>query len=289
MSVDVETLVPVVDENEKPVDLPEAEVKTDAPEDKPAQARDESGKFKAKDEPKEKGDTELAKSEPKTEAKEPPKQQEQKTIPLASHLQERAALKAELDAMKKELEALKNPPKAPEPPPEDPKAYADHQFSKAQEKLAALEKQTGQLSAQQQEQVFLGELATAEQAFIKTNPDYFEALDHLRTLSARQLQRMHPQATEQQIWAEVRRQELASAWHLRQAGKDPIATAYEIAKDYGYQRKAPALELPKVETPKALAPDLTLGSSGAVEGAETDVKDPFAEAFGELFGRRKAS
>lgn len=290
MSVEVESLMPEVETVEEPK-LPDVEVTTDPPEDKPAQARAEDGKFKGKEEPKPEAKPE------KVEQKEP------RTIPLAAHLEERKALKAELDGLRKELEALKNPPKAPAPEPvfqDDPKAYTDH---KVQSALEALEKQkqevetvkqTAQQSVQETEALrFSQTLQAAEAAFVKETPDYFEALDYLRQRRADQLLFFNPDITQEQIARVIVNEEMNLARQLAQMGRNPISSAYELAKRNGYQKKQPSnvTQLPNVPGPKQLPPDQTLGSGDGGGGDEADAesKDPFAEAFAEMFGKRKAS
>jgi hypothetical protein len=83
------------------------------------------------------------------------------------------------------------------------------------------------------------------------------------------------------------------AMQLAQRGQNPITTAYELAKAYGYQPKQakaaePALELPKVAGQKQLPPDQTLGTGAASEAELDDAKDPFETAFGEMFKRKTA-
>lgn len=300
MTVDVETLLPEIEPTETPPELPEAELNTEAPPDKEPQARAEDGKFKGKEEPKE------------PEAKKPEEKpaKPEHTIPLATHLEERKALKAELDAMRRELESLKNPPKPPEPAPEfekDPKGYTDHKLNAA---LAELNKareadkqqleqatQTAQMSREQAERLaFSQQLQTAESAFVKENPDYYEALSHVRNIRAQQLKLMAPDMTDDQIGAQIGQEEMNLAMQLARSNRNPIATVYQLAAAYGYRKQeAPKggdeLKLPDVPGQKQLPPDQTLGSGGRGGDNPTadDDKDDFDQAWSELFGKRKAS
>jgi hypothetical protein len=295
-----ELLTSLTEVIEQPPALPEAELNVEAPADAPAQARDESGKFAPKDEkPKDEPKAEAPKEQPKPEPK-----QEQRTIPLAAHLEERRALKAELDAMKAQLAALQNPPKAPAPEPDyaaDPKAYTDHKVQTALEKLSALEQkqttveQTTQQVAQQTEtQQFLQAVSTAEADFVKQQPDYFDAVNHIRQVRLQQLQIFNPDMPQEQMYAMIRNEEIGMAMQLAKAGRNPVHAAYALAKAHGYQPKqqqqqAPALELPKVPSPKQLPPDQTLGSSaGDATDIQDDKADPFEQAFGEMFKRKSA-
>jgi hypothetical protein len=275
--------------------LPDAEVSVDPPADKEPAARDETGKFAPKDGKKEEKVEEPAKVEP-------PKQ-EPKTIPLAAHLEERRALKSELDSIRAELAALKNPPKQPAPLPEfneDPKGYVDHQTQSVVEKLEAASKrveqaeQTAQMSAQQAEHVqFVNFLQQAEAEFVSRTPDYHDALAHIRQIRARQLKVFDPNINEEQVRDTIINEEMGLAKQLKRQGRNPAQTAYEIAQAYGYTPKAQqaqqeaAPELPKVPGPKQLPPDQTLGSGSAPVEDATDQADPFEQAFNEMFGKRK--
>lgn len=291
MTVDVDSLMPEIEPTETPPALPEAEVTTEAPADKEPQARAEDGKFAGKDKPKE------AAKEP---AKEPAKQ-EPKTIPLAAHLEERKALKAELDAMKRELEALKNPPKPPAPEPDytqDPKGYTDHRVKAALEQLEGTNQrieslqQTAQQAAQQTEQLqFTRHLEAAEAAFVKENPDYYDALSHVRQIRAQQLKLLAPDITEEQIARQIGQEEIQLAMQLAGTNRNPVAMVYQLAQAYGYQKKAPVVDLPNVPGQRKLPPDQTLGT-GAPSSHESDdeQEDQFTAAFNEIYGgKRKAS
>lgn len=303
MTVDIETLMPEIEPTETPPELPEAELNTEAPPDKEPQARAEDGKFKGKEPAKE---PEAKKPEPKA-----PEPKQERTIPLASHLEERKAFKAELDAMRKELEALKNPPKAPPPEPDhatDPKGYVDHKLNTALEQLKSqhgdaqkqIEQvaQTAQMSREQAETIaFSQHLQTAETAFVQQNPDYYEALSHVRNIRAQQLKLMAPEITDEQITQQIGQEELNLAKQLARAGRNPISTVYQLAAAYGYQKKAvpsgEELKLPDVPGQKQLPPDQTLGSGGTRGGDKQDDagdnKDEFDQAWSEMFGKRKAS
>jgi translation initiation factor IF-2 len=301
-----EQLLSLTEVVEQPA-LPEAELNVEAPADKEPIARDESGKFAAKEPAKEPAKVE-PKEEPKLEApKEQPKQ-EPRTIPLAAHLEERKALKAQLDAMQAELAALKNPPKPPAPEPEynaDPKAYTDHKVQSVLQQLEQVKGETtkqlettqqtaAQAAEQAQQQQFLQAISAAESDFVKTQPDYFDAVQHIRQVRLQQIQMFNPEVTQEQAAQIIRNEEIGMAVQLARSGRNPITTAYQLAKAYGYQPKQakaaePALELPKVPTPKQLPPDQTLGTGAAAGDVTDDQPDPFEQAFGEMFKPRKSA
>lgn len=317
MTVDVENLMPEIEPTETPPELPEAELNTTPPEDKEPQARAEDGKFKGKED-KLPDDLKAAwKKTLEPEGKQPepkaPEPKQERTIPLASHLEERKALKAELDAMRRELEALKNPPKAPPPEPkfeDDPKGYTDHKVNSALEELKAqqgqaqkqLEQvtQTAQMSREQAEDLaFSTHLQTAEAAFVRENPDYYEALMHVRGIRIQQLRLMAPDMTDEQIGKQIGDEEMGLAKQLARTGRNPISMVYQLAAAYGYRKQqaqdkgGDELKLPDVPGQKQLPPDQTLGSGGGRGGDNTQDdasnKDEFDQAWSELFGKRKAS
>jgi hypothetical protein len=290
---DIASLDTIVEEP----NLPEAQINVEPPADKDPQVRDETGKF-ASDKPKEETKVEAPKEQPKPEVKAEPR-----TIPLAAHLEERKALKSEMDQLRAEIAALKNPPKAPAPIPEfqdDPKAYVDHKAQSVVERLEATSKQveeaqkTAQMSAQQAERVqFQNYLQQTEAQFVAQTPDYYDALGHIRQIRAKQLQVFDPNITQEQIRDVIIREEMGLAEQIARQGRNPSQTAYEIAKAYGYtpkaaqQAAAAIAELPKVAGPKQLPPDQTLGTGSAPVDDTTGEPDAFEQAFGEMFGKKK--
>lgn len=294
--MDIDSLLPEIEPTETRPELPEADISTDAPADKEPQARAEDGKFKGEAK-KEADPAPEAKPEQKAEAKP---EQKERSIPLAAHLEERRALKAELDAMKAQLAALQNPPKAPAPEPDyaaDPKGYTDHKLQTALEKLQEHEKQletvkqtAQQVDAQVGEQRFFNDLQAHEAAFVKEQPDYHEALQHIRMTRFQQLKILAPEMPDNAIAQQIMTEERGMAIQLARAGRDPVRTAYAIAQANGYRRKeaqAPAVELPKVAGPKTLPPDQTLGSGAGGSGESDDeAVDSFDAAFGEMFKKR---
>jgi hypothetical protein len=284
---DIASLDTIVEEP----NLPEAEVNIEAPADKEPQARDEVGKFKGKEEaPK-------AADEPPKEAKVEPKQ-EPKTIPLASHLEERRAFKSELDALRAEVAALRNPPKQPAPTPEfqeDPRGYIDHKVLSALEQTKQQVEEVKSLATQSnqtaEEMRFSQHLIAAEQQFVAQTPDYMDALAHIRQIRMKQLQVFDPNITEAQMREQIIREELGLAKQVAMQGRNPAQVAYEIAKAYGHvpkaqQQQAP-VDLPKVAGPKQLPPDQTLGSGSSPVEDTGGESDEFDKAFGELFGKRR--
>lgn len=304
MTVDVETLMPEIEATETQPELPEAELNTEAPADKEPQARADDGKFKGKEPAKE--------PEAKKPDEKPAKpEQRRDNIPLAAYLEDKNKWQAEKKALEERLAKLESPPKAAPPEPEfekDPKGYTDHKLNTALEQLKQQQSeaqkqveqvaQTAQMSRQQTEQLaFSQHLQTAEAAFVKENPDYYEALSHVRSVRAQQLKLMAPDITDEQIMQQVSAEEMNLAMQLARAGRNPISTVYQLAAAYGYRKQEAKggddLKLPEVPGQKQLPPDQTLGSGGG-RGGDTqddaaDNKDEFDQAWSEMFGKRKAS
>lgn len=190
-NVDVDSLMPEIETGDAPQELPDANLNVDAPADKEPQPRD-NGKFAGKDKPKEPE----AKAPAKEEAAKPPEpspKPESRTIPLAAYLEDKNKWAADRKALEERLSKLESPPKPPDAPPEDPKAYADFKVKAALEELAGTKKEVQELkqTTQQGQQVteemrFSRQLETAEAMFIRENPDYHEALEHVRDIRRKQ-------------------------------------------------------------------------------------------------------
>jgi hypothetical protein len=285
---------------------PEPVVDTTPPADKPAPVRDEAGKFK--------GSAIQGQGKPDQPEKEPakaaePAKEEPKTIPLAAHLEERNKLRAEqeqtkaqLKALQDEIAKLKEPPKPTPASPDfasDPKGYVDHNLKSAIEKLEGKTEQTAKTAeqaAQESAQTrFHAHLQQTEQQFLTQQPDYYEALNHLRQIRVTEITTLNPELTQEQVLGALRNEELQLAAMLVRNGRDPHQVAYQLAKARGYAPKAkdqaPEKVLPDVPGQKVLPPDQTLGSgSGSPNSGESFLEDDevFDKAFGEMFGKRRA-
>jgi hypothetical protein len=296
---------------------PDAELNPEPPADKDPPARDETGKFKGKDEKV--ADPAAKEPEKAPEAKQPEKQPDKPVerrddaVPLAKFLDTQNKLRAEIAAkeaaFQKELQALRaSIPKAPEPPEpdfvENPKGYVDHKLEKTLAAIEAANKKAEEQGKQAQETAqaateqvqlrqFLDEIGSQERAFVAQTPDYYDALGHLRTIRANQLRELVPDITDQQIRETIQREEIVLAVNIKRSGRDPMQVAYNLAKHHGYTKKeaaaAAAAEPPpvaKLPDPPArrLPPDQTLGSGA---GGDTPVykegeQDPVDIALASL-------
>lgn len=241
------------------------------------------------------------------------------TVPLAKYMEEKNQLRAELaqkditlKQYQDQLAALnakqqKAPDPEPDEPPDflaDPKGYVDHKaaeaiakIEQANKQLAESTKKVDETAQQTREQVelqnFFQGLRAHEAQFVKTTPDYNDALAHVRNLRAQQMKMFDPNVTPQQIMEVITREETQLAVHLAQRGIDPVKTAYDLAVTYGYQKKAPPPPPggQQQRDPNQLPPDQTLGHGGGspdLERAPDDIADPFEVAFASLAksGRR---
>lgn len=203
-----------------------------------------------------------------------------KTIPLASHLEERNRLKSQIDelraqvnqtaqvkeqlaALQAELAALKNPPKPPEPEidfAEDPKAYIDRKNSEVLEAVKALEKMGNERLTEQQQQVAMVQFQTAvaasEEAFAAVTPDYQETRDWYRQLRGAQLS-LIPDATEERIIQQIYLEERQIAAAALQRGMNPAEYIYRLAQ----------------QTRRAMVPNLHPGASMSATPPGPLVKD----------------
>jgi hypothetical protein len=286
---------------------PEPVIDPSPPPDKPAAARDDAGKFKGKEGEK----SEAAKPDDKAKDASKDDKTEPKTIPLATLLEERNRHKAEqeqtkatLKQLQEQIAALSAPPKK-DPPPEpdfaaDPKSYVDHRVKSAVEKLEGAQQQTAKTAEQAQAEAaqtrFMTQLGQTEQTFLAAQPDYYDALNHLRGIRIAEITTLNPELTQEQVIGALRHEELTLAAQLMRSGRDPHQVAYQLAKARGYTVKAkdavPDKVLPNVPGQKVLPPDQTLGSgSGSPDASgETFLEDDevFDRAMSEMFGKKRA-
>jgi len=245
-----------------------------------------------------------AKAEPVKEAVKEP----ERSVPLAAHLEERRQYKAEIEAerasraaLEARLAKLESPPAAPVPQPEfieDPKGYVDHRVQAALDQLNSVKQEvdkTGksaeQIATETRYNRFMSDLQTTEMQFKAATPDYLDALNHLRTVRATEIQLTYPNATQEQIIEGLRREELGLAHQLMQAGRNPHEVAYQLAKARGYTPKGAAPAVPNVAGKTQLPPDQTLGSgAGSPNAGDNAIPEgeEFDLAMKQMFGRKRA-
>lgn len=235
-------------------------------------------------------------------------QQGGQTVPLAVLLDERKNFQQRMDdlaakaakfeafeARMKEIQAEKDKP-APEPEPEyldDPKEYVDHKVGKAEERAATAEEKAAKLEEQTQQRAQMEQinnrLNTYDQELMKTTPDYYDALEHVRQINIANIKAMGANDTQaaQQAGQAIF---MAQVQAMRQ-GVDPAKYMYEMAGRFGYSAK-PAEDTGKAQDDKDDAiiagQEAASMGGGAAPDAERDEElddDEFSEAFNELFGQ----
>jgi hypothetical protein len=214
-------------------------------------------------------------------------------------LESQPKLSAEDAELLKDLRAQKQAAQAPKEPDflEDPKGYVDANVKKTAKELETLREESRRGQEQQAQQQQLNQILSGvhqhEQSFVKATPDYHQAVDHIRTVRASQLQMLYPQATPQQIQQQIVSEEIGAAAQVLRAGGNPAEFAYNYAKTVGYQPKAPVPD-PNAPANGAAKPDKdAVRSMGGGGGAEKDDSDEgaampeLAQALAERFGVRK--
>lgn len=279
---------------DQPPASPDPIVDPNPPADKEPHARDDKGKFAAKDKPTD------------DPAKPDDKPKDKEDIPLAAHIeerkqwkQERAQWLAEKRAFEERLAKLEKPPektaeqvKEPEYS-QDPKAYVDTKVNRALEELkkGTTEAQQTAQQAHHEAQLtrFFNTVAEMEANFVSETPDYADARTFARQARFQQLQMLAPDATEDQLIAHLQQEEQQLALSALRRGANPAQLVYNYAKTIGYAKKAdpaPPADVPTLgKPPKQLAPDQTLGSSGNSPAldATNEQEDPFDMAFKSMF------
>ncbi len=222
----------------------------------------------------------------------------EKVVPLKALQEEREAAKelkrqiAELQSQPKlsdedkellaELKAAKAAKIAPKDLDfmDDPKAYIDAGVKKALEAVEAANKkaETVDTAFNQQRaiQALMHAVSTHETAFVTTNPDYYQALEHVRNVRASQMRLMDENITDQQISQAVAQEELVAAQHLIAKGADPCKFAYGYAKTLGYAPKAQDIaqsDIVKAAKASDKAGARTMGAGGGDSPAHDEAKD----------------
>lgn len=215
---------------------------------------------------------------------QPEKTPDQRVVPLAALHEERQARKAmkqELEAMRQEsarnmqvfeqrLQQMLNPPKAVPTLQDDPIASFDHRINQVAETNQQLLRQ---MQAERQERNNMDQIkslanhVTSQEAqFVQRNPDYEEAVSHLKGLRVRELVTLG--ASEEQAVAREAQERMQAALVWAHNGQNPAEVAYNLAKVRGFQGKPSAGQ--KIESQqRGIASSRTLGSGGSVSNALT--------------------
>lgn len=160
------------------------------------------------------------------------------------------------------------------PPPDfdsDPIEYLRHQQAEASKTLEALKHQ--QIAIEQRRQVesqwsaMREAVGRAEAEFVKSKPDYYDAVQHLR--SGRRAQLEQQGASSQQIDQLLQADAVALATEAGRLGLSPAEYAYRIAVGYGWTPKAVAAAVAPAEAaPKSLG-----AAAGRADDAAPSLSD----------------
>lgn len=172
---------------------------------------------------------------------------------------------------------------------QDPVGFVGHLEQRIDQKIQALEHQQAQTLAERQQQQQLAQLTTVAQAhvqgFAAQNPDYFDALQHVRGMRAAQYRAMG--LSEEQVIAQIGHDELAFANTALQNRRNIAESLYEFAKASGYAPKAaerkPSEMLAAEAKGVAAAKSLGTGGGGStgmpsLEALATMSDEEFAQA-----------
>lgn len=180
---------------------------------------------------------------------------------------------------------------------EDPKGYIDRQAQETKNALKKLQEENAQSqqreAAQTELNQLLGTVSAHEQTFIATTPDYHDAVTHMRTVRASQLQMLYPQATPEQITRQITSEEINAARQILSQGGDPVQFAYNFAKTLGYTPKSQAAAATTTQAAPKVDKDAarSLGGGGGGDLVEEDNEDgmsPLRDALRERFGVKKS-
>lgn len=129
------------------------------------------------------------------------------------------------------------------PPPsldQDPVGFVGHMERTFGQKLQAIEQRQAQIQTIEEHRQQLAQLSTVAQAHVQTfaqqNPDYFDALQHVRAMRAAQYRAIG--LSEEQMIAQIGQDELAFASAALQNRRNIAESLYEFAKASGYAPKA---------------------------------------------------
>jgi hypothetical protein len=231
-------------------------------------------------------------------------------VPLSAHIEERRKFQAriaELEghtrlstedaALLKSLRDQKTSAETPKIPDfeTDPKGHLDAKLKLATQQFQSLEEQTKALQSAQADGALMQQAASTEAAFRTEHPDYYDALNHVRSVRTAQLQLVAPQATAEQIQDVIRQEEVAALRDVSKRGLNPAAFAFDYAKTLGYKSPAAPVANGAAAAPVAAKPAApvdrtavrTLGSGGEAPAGDEDedAMPEFKQALRERFRR----
>ena len=217
-----------------------------------------------------------------------PQRTETKHVPLAELLEERGRRKeaqARMEEMERRFQEFQARTQeyvrqVQQPPPqptttyeEDPIEFLRQQQAAVAANLQALHQQQQELAQRQQAERSWGAMREAvgqsEAQFAQRQPDYWEAVNHLKQTRHQQL--LSQGLSEQQAAMAIQQDAVAVASEAGRLGLSPAEYAYRIAIGAGYtpkQAQAARAAAAAQEAPRSLG-----GASGRAEGAAPSLSD----------------
>ena len=226
---------------------------------------------------------------------------------------ERKRLEEQLTQLSQRIESIGKPPapeKAKEPDFLEDPAGVIQNLTKRLDESDKQRKEREETEAKQREeqakaQENWNKVIASEQEFVKTTPDYNNALAHIRGVLKAQIQlanpdledqirEQHPTASDEQVKQEAEAriarqiaiQEAQGAVHLLSKGKNPSQVYYEYAKALGYK---PAAAAPQQRVDKEAVRSMGSGGGQPIqeeEGRSVGLSE-LALAHSELKADRK--
>lgn len=197
------------------------------------------------------GQRESQAEKPEAEAKQTPNETRVSYGALHQERRRRQQLEAELAEFRKFKEAIEAEKAKPQIPARDadPVGHFDARQGMAEQQLAELRERQAKAdeAAQRQdaENRFRVQVVSSEREFVKTQADYFEAMEYLRGQRDQELQMIgiSDPAQRQQM---MNNEAMGIAFNAMQNGENPAKRAYEIARFRGFKAKPKAAE--QIET-----------------------------------------
>ena len=218
-------------------------------------------------------------------------QRERQHVPLAELMEERGRRK-EAQARLEEMEArfadfqrrtqeylqqATQPQPEAEPPPfeADPLEHLRQQQERLNQTLQMTQRQLAERELAQRQaaqwHAMREGVSQAEQAFVKSKPDYYDAVNFLR--DQRTAQYKQAGVPDPQIPALLQRDAVTLAQTAASLGRSPAQFAYETALGLNYRAAAPAPAPEEVAQKAAAAPKSLGGTSGRGDASRPDLSD----------------
>lgn len=249
---------PVEDDADEPMDLVEEDAEDEIEEPEGDEEGDE-------DEPSEKPKKQVVPIKALHKEREARKQLDQQ---LRQAEADRIRLEERMNALLERFQPPQEQQQEERVPTFDEDPIAAMQAAAA--KQQTLEQQLAQFQEQQRLQAEAQQIAQYtqyhEQEFLKTTPDYYDAMEHLKTGRIEELRMLgYGDEIVAQVIRDEARQIITAA---AQSGRSPAEVAYAIAKQRGYMPKSAAPVMDAKPSTKSLSQ-----ASGSPAGAKLTAQD----------------